>query len=214
MRRFRPTAATVTPARSEEKIKRDVRITTIYEGTSEIMEMTIARDRWQEHLKSRGHYYHDAAEHLDALHNEHGDVGADVAALAMHSLADIFEFARLSRLTRNQHILLRFGELVAWAESADTLARRAARALDGRLPEKGDTRFKPVQLATISRVYARKAALKVATDGLALLAGSIEHAAPQDLPDALQLPAIYRAQSGLLSDMNAVADALYGRDQD
>ena len=30
-----------------EKIKRDVRITTIYEGTSEIMEMTIARDRWQ-----------------------------------------------------------------------------------------------------------------------------------------------------------------------
>ncbi len=35
-----------------EKIKRDVRITTIYEGTSEIMEWTIARDRWQEHLKS------------------------------------------------------------------------------------------------------------------------------------------------------------------
>ena len=36
-----------------EKIKRDVRITTIYEGTSEIMEWeTIARDRWQLHLKS------------------------------------------------------------------------------------------------------------------------------------------------------------------
>ena len=44
-----------------EKIKRDVRITTIYEGTSEIMEMTIARDRWQEHLKTRGRYYHDRA---------------------------------------------------------------------------------------------------------------------------------------------------------
>ena len=37
-----------------EKIKRDVRITTIYEGTSEIMEMTISRDRWQLHLKTRG----------------------------------------------------------------------------------------------------------------------------------------------------------------
>ena len=37
-----------------EKIKRDVRITTIYEGTSEIMEMTIGRDRWQHHLKTRG----------------------------------------------------------------------------------------------------------------------------------------------------------------
>ena len=40
-----------------EKIKRDVRITTIYEGTSEIMEMTIARDRWQTHLKSLGRHY-------------------------------------------------------------------------------------------------------------------------------------------------------------
>ncbi len=41
-----------------EKIKRDVRITRIYEGTSEIMEITIARGRWQEHLKSGGDYYH------------------------------------------------------------------------------------------------------------------------------------------------------------
>ncbi len=40
-----------------EKIRRDVRITTIYEGTSEIMEMTIARDRWQQHLKTRGDHY-------------------------------------------------------------------------------------------------------------------------------------------------------------
>ena len=44
-----------------EKIKRDVRITTIYEGTSEIMEMTIARDRWQQHLKTSGAYYRDRA---------------------------------------------------------------------------------------------------------------------------------------------------------
>ena len=43
-----------------EKIRRDVRITTIYEGTSEILEMTIARDRWQAHLKTRGAHYSDA----------------------------------------------------------------------------------------------------------------------------------------------------------
>ena len=50
-----------------EKIKRDVRITTIYEGTSEIMEMTIGRDRWQQHLKTRGRHYHDRADELDQL---------------------------------------------------------------------------------------------------------------------------------------------------
>ena len=49
-----------------EKIKRDVRITTIYEGTSEIMEMTISRDRWQLHLKTRGQYYHEQARKLEA----------------------------------------------------------------------------------------------------------------------------------------------------
>ncbi len=48
-----------------EKIKRDVRITTIYEGTSEIMEMTIARDRWQHHLKTSGAYYRDRAAATD-----------------------------------------------------------------------------------------------------------------------------------------------------
>ena len=83
-----------------EKIKRDVRITTIYEGTSEIMEMTIARDRWQLHLKTRGQHYHDQAKKLEALHSSHPDVGADIAALALHSVAELMERSRIARLTR------------------------------------------------------------------------------------------------------------------
>ena len=60
-----------------EKIRRDVRITTIYEGTSEIMEMTISRDRWQLHLKTRGQHYHEQARKFEALHASHPNVGAD-----------------------------------------------------------------------------------------------------------------------------------------
>ena len=56
-----------------EKIRRDVRITRIYEGTSEIMEMTIARGRWQEHLKTGGDYYHASARELESLHAQHPD---------------------------------------------------------------------------------------------------------------------------------------------
>ena len=74
-----------------EKISRDVRITTIYEGTSEIMEMTIARDRWQTHLKTRGQHYHDEARKSETLHKVHADVGADHAALSLHALAEIME---------------------------------------------------------------------------------------------------------------------------
>ena len=64
-----------------EKIKRDVRITRIYEGTSEIMEMTIARGRWQQHLKTRGDYYHDARR-VERSMAAPEDSARDIAALA------------------------------------------------------------------------------------------------------------------------------------
>src|SRR5215475_16000415 len=130
-----------------EKIKRDVRITTIYEGTSEIMEMTISRDRWQLHLKTRGQHYHDQARQMEALHAIHPDIGANTAALALHALAELMEKSRIGRLTRHQHILLRLGEWIAYAECAASLARRAARMAEGRLSEKASQRFDAEPLA-------------------------------------------------------------------
>src|SRR5512140_489767 len=107
-----------------EKIKRDVRITTIYEGTSEIMEWTIARDRWQQHLKTRGQYYVDWAVRAEQRHAQSPNVGAGYAALALRSLATLLERARLDRLTRNQHVLFRLGELIAYAETAAIFSER------------------------------------------------------------------------------------------
>src|SRR6266508_1963663 len=140
-----------------EKIRRDVRITTIYEGTSEVMER-----------------------------------------------------CRLGRLTRNQHVLLRLGELIAYAECADALARRAAAAADGTLHDKADRRFDPVSLAAVSRVFARDAALKVGEEGLRLVAGASDEAIDAgELEGALGLTAIHAAQHGLIADMGVVRDALY-----
>jgi len=190
-----------------EKIKRDVRITTIYEGTSELMELTISRDRWQLHLKTRGQHYHEQARKFEALHASHKDVGANVAALAMHALAELMEKARIGRLTRYQHILLRLGELIAYAESAGSLARRAALMAEGKLNEKANQRFDAAGLAAVSRVFAREAALKVGEEGLRWVVGAggaIDEA-------ELGLPAIHRAQAGLIADMDYVADVLYGR---
>jgi alkylation response protein AidB-like acyl-CoA dehydrogenase len=196
-----------------EKIKRDVRITTIYEGTSEIMEMTIARDRWQQHLKTSGQHYHDAAAALEDLDRTHSNVGADVAALAHHALAEVFEWARVGRLTRNQHVLFRLGELAALTEGSAALARRAARAADGSLAEKTANRFTPEALAAMSRVLAREAALKVATDGMRWVRGgdAVKDEDMDRLEAAVGVAAVYRSQGGLLDDLDAVADALYGR---
>jgi alkylation response protein AidB-like acyl-CoA dehydrogenase len=194
-----------------EKVKRDVRITTIYEGTSEILEMTIARDRWQEHLKSRGGYYVAKAQEMTALHATHPAVGAAAAALALESLAGVFNACQTGRLTRNQHVLFRLGELVTHAECAASLAKRAAAAADGTLDPKANRRFDADALATISRIFAREAAMKVGEEGLRWVAGSADPALGLDptLPAALRLDQIRASQAGLVADMTTLADVLY-----
>lgn len=183
-----------------EKIKRDVRITTIYEGTSEIMEWTIARDRWQLHLKTRGAYYQDWAARLETVHQREPNNGAGVAALALRALAVILERCRLDKLTRQQHILFRLGELIAQSEAAAIFAERVVQS-----PTEAISLDLPTRQA-LSRIYARQAALDVATDGLrwAIGAGQTD---PR-LADTLSLPAIYQAQSGLLADMDYCAAQL------
>ena len=196
-----------------EKISRDVRITTIYEGTSEIMEMTISRDRWQLHLKTRGQYYHEEAKKMEALHARKANVGADVAALALHGLAELLERCRTARLTRHQHILLRLGELIAFAECAASLAQRAAKFATADIHEKANRRFDASALATLSRIFAREAALKVASQGLSLVigAGGVTDGELQAFESALRVASIHRAQAGLISDMDEIADVLWER---
>ncbi|MFN2134783.1 MAG: acyl-CoA dehydrogenase family protein [Candidatus Promineifilaceae bacterium] len=183
-----------------EKIKRDVRITTIYEGTSEIMEWTIARDRWGEHLRSRGGYYFDWAERLEAKHQVEPQNGAGVAALALRALAVILERCRLDRLTRNQHILFRLGELIACAETAALFAERVLSHPTEAIALDQATR------QALARIYAREAALKVATDGLRWTIGAGQ--SDPELANKLNLSAIYASQAGLIEDMNYARDRL------
>jgi alkylation response protein AidB-like acyl-CoA dehydrogenase len=177
------------------------------------MEMTISRDRWQEHLKTRGQHYHLQAQEMDALHAEKPEVGAAIAAMALRALAEVLERARMGRLTRNQHILLRLGVLISYAECAAALARRAARAADGRLSAKSDRRFDAPALAVVSRVFARNAATLVADEGLQWVRGA-DGVSDTDLASfeaAVGLAAIHHSQAGLLKDMDTIADVLYDR---
>jgi alkylation response protein AidB-like acyl-CoA dehydrogenase len=173
-----------------EKVKRDVRITRIYEGTSEIMEMTISRGRWQEHLKSRGEYYSAQAAELSGP-----------AAEAHLALAELLETCRVERLTRNQHVLLRLGAVIAFVEGAAALERRAARAAAGTLSEKTSHRFDAEPLAAIARINSREVALTVAIEAERLAGLRVRN-----------FDAITAAQAGLLADMDHVADRIYGRE--
>ena len=188
-----------------EKIKRDVRITTIYEGTSEIMEWTIARDRWQSHLKTRGGFYMEWANRLQQVHRQEPDSGAGIASLALCALAEIVERCRVERLTRNQHILFRLGELMAKAEAAAVFSGRVASH-----PSQASPLPAPIQQA-LARIYARQAALDTATAGLQWVVGAGQDGnshSPQIQVEPFNLPAIYQAQLGLLADMDYAADHL------
>jgi acyl-CoA dehydrogenase len=197
-----------------EKIKRDARITRIYEGTSEIMEMTICRDRWQTHLKTRGQFYHDQARQLEELHKQNDQVGAQIASYGMHALSELLEAARLQRLTRHQHILFRLGELIAHVEGSASLARRAARAAQKNLNNKAYSRFNAKSLAAISRVFARNSAMKAVSEGTRWIGGLIPESEATNLEKKLCIPQIHRAQAGLVHDMDYIADVLYERNSE
>ncbi|WP_178338099.1 acyl-CoA dehydrogenase family protein [Candidatus Avelusimicrobium facis] len=185
-----------------EKIKRDVKITCIYEGTSEVLEMTIFRGRWQEHLKTRGQYYIKQAEEFEALHAQHPDVGADSVALGFRALARVLEDCRAQKLTRHQYITFMLGDLISEAEVAAVFARQCA---EGKVTE--GSRFDLNTLKVMSRVNARLSAFKVATDGMKLILG-VGAASAQDLSAAVNLVGIEEKMTGLINDEDLVSAKL------
>lgn len=181
-----------------EKIKRDVKITCIYEGTSEVLEMTIYRGRWQEHLKSRGRYYLDMADQLDQLHAKEPKVGAHASALGLRALAAILEECRIHKLTRHQHVTFTLGRLICAAETAWNFSIAAA------AQKYSETiRFDREGWQAMARIFAREAALNTAADGLALVLGAADSAG--NLADAVNMEAIQTEQKGMIADMDLVS---------
>ncbi|MBI5535344.1 MAG: acyl-CoA dehydrogenase family protein [Deltaproteobacteria bacterium] len=189
-----------------EKIARDVRITCIYEGTSEILEWTVARDRWQQHLKTRGAFWVDAARAMSDLGALHPDVGADLVAVSLKALGTTMERARVARLTRHQHVLFRLGEMVSRAESAAAMSRWAT------MPEHDPQRAQPDVLRAMARIYARETLGFVVDQAMKLLRGTdaVDAASGAEMARALGSDEIWKGYGTLLADMDVVARALTG----
>jgi len=185
-----------------EKIKRDVKITCIYEGTSEIMEMTIYRGRWQEHLKSRGQYYLSMADALEQLNGKNPQLGADSAALALRALSRILEECRVQRLTRHQFVTFKLGELIA---NAEVSARFCLTVGEGPMPE--GVKYDKDTLAAMARVCARETAFDVVSKGMKLVLGAGTQSAAE-LSQALRFTEIEDKQRGITADMDFIAARL------
>lgn len=191
---------------SVEKIKRDVKITCIYEGTNEIMEMTIYRARWQEHLKTRGQYYIDMAFGLEQAAQKEKqsglDSGCEVLALGLRALCAVLEVCRQQRLTRHQFVTFQLGKLIAKAETARALCLAAA---SDSVPE--GSPFDADTYKAIARVNAKETAFYLAQSGAALVQETLPKGAinAAELLKAVNLEEIASRLDGVRDDKDVIA---------
>lgn len=156
-----------------EKIKRDVKITCIYEGTSEIMEMTIYRGRWQEYLKTRGNFYLDMAHQMEEISDI--NLGAKALSLGLKALSDILEECRLNRLTRHQYITLELGRLIASAEVAFAFIKQVQ---SGKVVEGCPFNIETIKI--MARINAKNTAWEIASSGAKLVNSVLENPTKKD----------------------------------
>ena len=179
-----------------EKIKRDVKITTIYEGTSEILQNVIGMFRMREAVRSKGRYYLDMAEGLAGLPPE---TGAPWVADALRVLAETISAARDLKLTKSQHVMFLLADMMTWCEVAEALCHKAA-------VYQGGKKWSPDFLKAVARLFARQVAELVRGNGAKILRG-----AERVCPDADRILAKLGAdgaQAGLIKDMDLVAAEL------
>jgi alkylation response protein AidB-like acyl-CoA dehydrogenase len=178
-----------------EKIRRDARILTIYEGTSEIQQSIINIFRMRETVRSKGRFYQEMAAEAEGF----DDAGGPAVARAARFLADAAQVAFRAKLVRQQHVAFEFATAMTEVETAVALARLATRRNDDLMKAQGRIWGSQVALSVPSRVLAAmSAAGGVAPDDLARLQRE------GDLEGAIGL------QAGRLADMNLVAELLTG----
>jgi alkylation response protein AidB-like acyl-CoA dehydrogenase len=178
-----------------EKIRRDARILTIYEGTSEIQQSIINIFRMREIVRSKGQFYLRMAEEVEPL----VEVGGPAVARAARFLADAAQTAFRAKLVRKQHIAFEFATAMADLETAVALVRAAARTDDELLKAQSRLWACQVTLAVPVRILAALSASKgVAAEDFSRL---------QRLGD---LDGGVALQAGRLADMNLVAERITG----
>jgi alkylation response protein AidB-like acyl-CoA dehydrogenase len=183
-----------------EKIKRDVKITCIYEGTSEIQQNIIATFRWKKTRKSKGAYYEAMAQGLDGLDAACDRAGARTLAACTRALNRTIDFAHVNRLTRHQQVMFSLADMMAQVEVGEAMARQAVAQADD------------VSLAA-ARVFANACARLVAANARIIGMGcdAVDDDQTGQFLQSLELTAMENSYRGLIDDMDRIADRIFER---
>jgi len=179
-----------------EKIKRDVKILTIYEGTSEIQRNIISVFRIRETVRSKGRFYLEMAEKAAGLPE---DSGGPLLSRAIASLNDVIFAVRKAKMTKQQYIMFLLADMMAWCEVANALCQKASIYTGG---QQRSVEF----VKAAARLFAREAAEKVYTNGMKIAFGCGEQL--REVGSVLSQLNIAAAYEGALADMNLIAAEL------
>jgi alkylation response protein AidB-like acyl-CoA dehydrogenase len=173
-----------------EKIKRDTRILTIYEGTSEIQQNIIGVFRMRTNVRSKGAYYNGMADEVEGLEGVGGDAVARTARFLSEAVVKSFK----KKLTKQQHVLFELATAMADVETAVALCKAASRNRDD------------LQMAQ-SRLWAAEVALAVPARILRVFAGTdvLDNDESKEFLEAADLSGAVALQAGTLADMDRVA---------
>jgi alkylation response protein AidB-like acyl-CoA dehydrogenase len=144
-----------------EKIKRDVKILTIYEGTSEIQQSIISTFRLRSTVRSKGAFYQDMADSVEKLPEE---CGGAILARAIRATNNMIFSARKNKLTKSQHVMFQLAEMITWCEISSAMCQKAA-VYDGSQDRSSD------YVKACARLFARETIEKVYTNGIRIAQG-------------------------------------------
>jgi len=189
-----------------EKIKRDVRITTIYEGTSEIQQNIISTFRWKKSRKTKGGFYGAMAAEMEELDKASPGCGSGFYALAARALNHLIVVADRSRLTRQQILMFDLADLMAHVEVGVAAARRAA-----ALAAAGDPQAE--RAALVARIFASEVCQLLARNSLRILTGTgeMEAAAVAASLAEIRFNEFAGSCRNVIKDMDRLADIVFGR---
>ena len=188
-----------------EKIKRDVKITCIYEGTSEIQQSIISTFRWKTSRKSKGAFYGNMAEEMTALDAKVADAGCRFYALAADALNKTIDLAHNNRLTRQQALMFDLADMMIHVEVGVSLARKACRLAQATDPEA--EKFK-----AMARVFAGEVTQVVGEKALRIaMSGELDAAAAQQHLADIAYTEMLAGRTNWTRDMDRIADFIFER---
>jgi alkylation response protein AidB-like acyl-CoA dehydrogenase len=189
-----------------EKIKRDVKITCIYEGTSEIQQNIISTFRWKKTRKTKGAFYDGLAEEMVKLESQCGDAGCRHIALAARALNKAVFLVNDNRLTREQYVMFALADMMMYVEVAASLARQAVAVSGANDGEAEKTRL-------FSRLFANETAELVSGSILTILRGSGVFDPDQVSAFLAETShaALADSYQNIIPDMDRAADIIFDR---